>query len=74
MIPHKLIVVRSDGLVTETTFSGWNSEGISDRLFNEAKEHPLTIFACTQYTEVENASRQPVVYGRQWYANEERVK
>jgi hypothetical protein len=68
MPDHKLIVVRNTGLVTETEFSGWNSEGISDRLFNEAKEDLRTVFACTIVGNTGEGG------GRQWYANEERMK
>jgi hypothetical protein len=44
---YKLIVVRRDGLVMETTFDGWHAESASDAIFHKEIEDHRTIFACT---------------------------
>jgi hypothetical protein len=68
MTTHKLIVVRGDGLVQETSISGWNSEGVSDRLANEAKADPRTIFLCTIVSDGDSS------YTRQWFHDEKRCE
>lgn len=62
---HKLIVVRRDGRVMETTFGGWGAESLSDREFTEVIKDERTIFATT----IVNGGE----YGRQWFADEERA-
>lgn len=43
----KLVVVRWDGQVQETTLSGYRAEDLSDKAFTEAKNDGRTAFALT---------------------------
>lgn len=42
---HKLVVVRTDAINHESTFTGWHSETASMRCFNEAKADKRTLYA-----------------------------